>query len=224
MRILIVEDEKDLNRVIEKRLKKEGYRVDCCFNGEEAEEFMNFASYDCIVLDIMMPKMDGITFLSRLRGKGDLTPVLLLSAKDTVADRVTGLDSGADDYLTKPFDFDELLARIRVMGRKYTSSKNNIYTMGDLSVDTLTKNVTRAGKNIELSAKEYALMEYLIKNKGITLSREQIENNIWNYDYEGGSNVVDVYMSYLRKKIDGGYDEKYIHTVWGKGWCLKEGK
>ena len=223
MRILVVEDEKRLNRIISEALEDEGYSVDSCFNGLDALDYAAGADYDVIILDIMMPKMDGLEVVRRLRAGGNSTPVLFLTARDSVADRVTGLESGGDYYLVKPFDFQELMAVVRVMTRKYTGNRSNVYTIADLRLDATAKTVTRAGKNIELTAKEFALLEYMLRNKGVVLSREMIENNLWNYDYEGGTNVVDVYVGYLRKKMDTGFDRKLIHTVWGTGWVLKEG-
>ena len=222
MRILVVEDEKHLNRIISEAVEDEGYSVDSCYNGLEALEYLECADYDVIILDIMMPKMNGLELVRRLRDRGDSTPVLFLTARDAVADRVEGLESGGDYYLTKPFDFQELMAVVRVMTRKYTGNRSNVYTIADLSLDSNTKTVTRAGKNIELTAKEFSLLEYMMRNKGVVLSREMIENNLWNYDYEGGTNVVDVYVGYLRKKMDTGFSKKLIHTVWGTGWVLKE--
>lgn len=223
MRILVVEDEKRLNRIISEALEDEGYSVDSCFNGQDALDYAAGADYDVIILDIMMPKMDGLEVVRRLRSGGNSTPVLFLTARDSVADRVTGLESGGDYYLVKPFDFQELMAVVRVMTRKYTGNRSNVYTIADLSLDATAKTVTRAGKSIELTAKEFSLLEYMMRNKGVVLSREMIENNLWNYDYEGGTNVVDVYVGYLRKKMDTGFDQKLIHTVWGTGWVLKEG-
>ena len=223
MRILVVEDEKRLNRIISEALEDEGYSVDSCFNGLDALDYAAGADYDVIILDIMMPRMDGLEVVRRLRSGGNSTPVLFLTARDSVADRVTGLESGGDYYLVKPFDFQELMAVVRVMTRKYTGNRSNVYTIADLSLDATAKTVTRAGKNIELTAKEFSLLEYMLRNKGVVLSREMIENNLWNYDYEGGTNVVDVYVGYLRKKMDTGFDKKLIHTVWGTGWVLKEG-
>ena len=222
MRILVVEDEKHLNRIISEAVEDEGYSVDSCYNGLEALEYLACADYDVIILDIMMPKMNGLELVRRLRSEGNNTPVLFLTARDAVADRVEGLESGGDYYLTKPFDFQELMAVVRVMTRKYTGNRSNLYTIADLSLDSNTKTVTRAGKNIELTAKEFSLLEYMLRNKGVVLSREMIENNLWNYDYEGGTNVVDVYVGYLRKKMDTGFSQKLIHTVWGTGWVLKE--
>ena len=222
MRILVVEDERDLNRILTKTLSAEGCSVDACFDGLEALDYLSGASYDVIVLDRMMPRMDGMELLSRLRAQGDETPVIFLTAKDAVSERVRGLDAGADDYLVKPFSFDELMARIRVVTRKHSGSTTNLFTVGDLTVDTGAHTVRRGEKNINLSTKEFALLEYMIRNKGVVLSRESIENNLWNYDYSGGSNVVDVYISYLRRKIDSGWPHKLSHTVWGVGWVLRE--
>ena len=222
MRILVVEDEKRLNRIISEALEDEGYSVDSCFNGLDALDYAAGADYDVIILDIMMPTMDGLEVVRRLRSGGNSTPVLFLTARDSVADRVTGLESGGDYYLVKPFDFQELMAVVRVMTRKYTGNRSNVYTIADLRLDATAKTVTRAGKNIELTAKEFALLEYMLRNKGVVLSREMIENNLWNYDYEGGTNVVDVYVGYLRKKMDTGFSKKLIHTVWGTGWVLRE--
>ncbi len=222
MRILVVEDERDLNRILAKTLTAEGYSVDACFDGLEALDYLSGAEYDVIVLDVMMPRMDGLELLSRLRSSGNETPVIFLTAKDAVPDRVKGLDLGADDYLVKPFSFEELAARIRVVTRKHAGVTTNVFTLADLTVDTGAHTVRRGDKLINLSTKEFALLEYLIRNKGVVLSRESIENNLWNYDYSGGSNVVDVYISYLRRKVDSGWPVKLIHTVWGVGWVLRE--
>ena len=222
MRILVVEDQKDLNKIITKRLTAEGFSVDSCFDGEAVFDYIDTAVYDCIVMDIMMPKKDGLTTLKEMRAEGDMTPVLFLTAKDTVEDKVTGLDMGTNDYLVKPFAFEELLARIRVITRKTSKQVSSLFSVGDLVMDLSSHRVHRAGKEISLSAKEFALLEYLMRNKGIVLSREKIENNLWNYDYAGGTNAVDVYIRYLRKKIDDDYDVKLIHTVRGTGYVLKE--
>ena len=222
MRILVVEDERDLNRIISKRLSAAGYSVDACYNGAEALDYMAAADYDAAIFDVMMPVLDGFSAVRRLRAQGDDTPVLFLTARDAVGDRVEGLDLGANDYLVKPFAFDELLARIRAMTRRAAGSSTNVFTCGDLVLDTAKHSVQRAGRAIELSAREFAVLEYLIRNKGAVLSRESIENNVWNYDWEGGTNVVDVYVSYLRRKIDADFDKKLIHTVRGVGWVLRD--
>ena len=222
MRILVAEDEQDLNRLIVQALERAGYSVDSCYDGADALDYAAGADYDCILLDIMMPKADGRTVLRTLRSRGCAVPVIFLTALDSVQDRIDGLDLGADDYLVKPFDMAELLARIRAATRKYGGQKTTVLTAGDLSLDTVTHGVTRAGQTINLSAKEYAILEYLLRNKGAVLSRAQLENHIWNYDYAGGSNVVDVYIAYLRKKVDAPFDKKLIHTVRGAGWVLRE--
>ena len=222
MRILVVEDEKNMNRLITEALEDEKYSVDSCFDGVEALDYAMAADYDVIVLDVNLPKMDGFTVVERLRDGGCGTPVLFLTARDSVMDKVTGLNAGGDYYLTKPFSFDELLAVIKVMARKYTGNRTNEYSVGDLVVDTDAKTVTRGEEAIDLTSKEFALLEYMIRNRGVVLSREMIENNLWNFDYEGGTNVVDVYIGYLRRKIDKGRDKKLIHTVWGTGWVLRE--
>lgn len=224
MRILIAEDEKSLNRIIAKQLKASGYSVDCAFNGEEAYDLISITDYDAAVFDVMMPKIDGFSLLRKIRNEGNNLPVLFLTARDSIEDRVEGLDIGADDYLVKPFAFEELLARIRVLIRKNSVSNSNVITVADLTVDISKRRVTRGGREISLSAKEYELLQYLAVNNGIVLSREKIEDHIWNYDYEGGTNVVDVYIRYLRKKIDEGYDKKLIHTVRGMGYVLREEK
>ncbi|MDR3766148.1 MAG: response regulator transcription factor [Butyricicoccus sp.] len=222
MRILVAEDEKDLNRLVCKTLERAGYGVDACYDGESALDYAAGATYDCILLDIMMPKLDGHEVLRALRNKGSATPVIFLTARDSIHDRITGLDLGADDYLVKPFDLDELLARIRAATRKYGTQKTSVLTLADLTVDTSSHTVTRAGQNIKLSAKEYSILEYMMQHKGTVISRARLEDHIWNYDYTGGSNVVDVYITYLRKKIDQGFDKKLLHTVRGAGWILKE--
>lgn len=222
MRVLVVEDEKHLNRIITEAMEDEGYSVDSCFNGADALDYALSAVYDVMILDIMLPKLDGLELVRRLRRGGNHTPVLFLTARDSVADKVEGLESGGDYYLTKPFDFQELIAVVHVMTRKYTGNRSNIYTIADLTLDVSARTVTRAGRIIELTQKEFALLEYMVRNRGVVLSREMIENNLWNYDYEGGTNVVDVYVGYLRKKMDAGFDKKLIHTVWGTGWVLRE--
>ena len=222
MRILVVEDEKNLNRIITEAMEDEGYSVDSCFNGADALDYALTAVYDVVILDIMLPKMDGLEMVRRLRRSGNHTPVQFLTARARVADRVEGLESGGDYYLTKPFDFQELIAVVHVMTRKYTGNRSNVYTVGDLTIDTSARTATRAGKSIDLTQKEFALLEYMVRNRGVVLSREMIENNLWNYEYEGGTNVVDVYVGYLRKKMDTGFSKKLIHTVWGTGWVLRE--
>lgn len=222
MRILVVEDERDLNLLLQKVLKKAGYTVDGCHDGEDAQLHLLGAEYDGILLDVMMPKKDGYTLVRELREQGVDTPVLFLTARDSVSDRVKGLDLGADDYLVKPFDFDELLARIRAMTRKHAGQRTNLFTAGDLTLNAAQRRVTRGGEEIALLPKEFSILEYLLRNKEKVLSREQIEDRIWNYEYSGSSNNVDGYMSRLRKKIDEGRDQKLIHTVKGIGWVIRE--
>ena len=222
MRILFAEDERDLNRLIQKRLKEAGYSVDSCFDGEEALDYLQGAEYDALILDIMMPKRDGLQLLRDLRREKSKIPVLLLTAKDSIEDRVTGLDAGADDYLVKPFAFEELLARLRVMLRKPLQEKSPLLTVADLTLDLNSRLDRRGGREISLSSKEFSLLRYLMQNAGIVLTRDKLEQHIWNYDFTGGSNVIDVYIRYLRKKIDDGQDVKLIHTVRGQGYVLKE--
>ena len=223
MRILIVEDEKDLNRIITKKLTLEGFVCESCFDGEQALAYLESEfGFDAVILDVMIPKINGFDVLRRLRASGKMIPVLMLTAKDAISDRVTGLDLGADDYLIKPFAFDELMARIRLILRKSSGVKTNMLMIGDLSVDVLSKTVIRANRKIALSAKEFAVLEVLIRNKNIVMSREQIEDRITALDKESNSNVIDVYIRYLRKKIDEDHPVKLIHTVRGSGYVLKD--
>ena len=201
MRILYAEDERDLNDLVTRRLVAEGYGVDSCLDGQQAWDYLQAADYDAAILDIMMPHLDGLSVLKKLRAAGKTTPVLLLTARDAIADRVAGLDSGANDYLVKPFALEELSARLRVLTRSQFGAGDSRLVAGDLTLDTGTRHV---------------------HNKGIVLSREKIENHVWNFDYEGGTNVVDVYIRYLRKKIDDGHERKLIHTVRGMGYVLRE--
>ena len=221
MRILVIEDEVNLNDIIVKKLKLEHYGVDTCFDGKEALEYILSTEYDVIIMDVMLPKMNGFEILKRMRSKNIKTPVLLLTAKDSIEERVEGLDSGADDYLVKPFAFDELLARIRVLLRRTSNNASNIFKIGNLTVDCGAYKVFRDNIPIKLSTREFTILEYMIRNKDKVLSREKIEQHIWNYDYEGGTNVVDVYIRYLRRKIDDNFNPKLIHTVRGVGYILK---
>lgn len=222
MRLLLAEDEKNLNNVITKTLIKNHYTIDSCFDGEEALDFLLMTEYDAVILDIMMPRLSGMEVLKQLRASGSRVPVLLLTAKDSVSDRVAGLDAGADDYLVKPFAFDELLARLRVMLRRESGRQDHCYRIANLTVDCDARTAYRDNIAIALSSKEFSILEYMACNQGIVLTRDKIEQHIWNYDYEGGSNVVDVYIRYLRKKIDDGYSPKLIHTIRGTGYVLKE--
>ena len=221
MRLLVVEDEKKLNDLITKKLEKEYYGVDSCFDGEEAVRYVEGTEYDAIILDIMLPKLDGFEVIKRIRAKKNKVPILLLTARDNIDDKVKGLDCGADDYLVKPFIFEELMARIRVLLRRNSGNADNIITIANLKVDLDAKTVFRDDVLIKLSGREYSILEYLIRNKGKILPRERIEDHIWNYEYEGGTNVIDVYIRYLRKKIDDGYTPKLIHTVRGLGYVLR---
>lgn len=222
MRILIAEDEKHLNKTLSERLTKIGYTVDSCYDGEDALYYIENTPYDGIILDVMMPKMDGFEVLRHMRAKKILTPVLMLTAKDSDEDIITGLDSGANDYLTKPFSFDILCARIRAMLRVKEAVTGNVLEIGDLTLDTTTRVVKRGECVIELSSKEYSVLEYLMRNKGIIVSKEKIEENIRNYDYEGTSDVIKVYIHHLRKKIDDNFEKKLLHTIKNVGYVIKE--
>ena len=222
MRLLLAEDELDLNKVITKKLTAAGYSVDSCHDGQSALEYLRMAEYDVAILDIMMPHLSGMELLKTMRQEGNATPVLFLTARDAISDRVEGLDAGANDYLVKPFAFEELFARIRVLTRQSVGHASNVFSVGDLFVDVAQHRTTRNGQEIALTVKEFALLEYLIQNKNTVVSREQIEGRIWNFDYEGASNMVDVYIRYLRKKIDDPFEKKLIHTVRGRGYVLRE--
>jgi DNA-binding response OmpR family regulator len=224
MRILIAEDERDLNQLIKRRLKEADYSVDSCFDGEEVFDYLLGAEYDALVLDIMMPKLSGLEVLERLRREGNQVPVLLLTARDSIQDRVAGLDAGADDYLVKPFAFEELLARLRVLLRKPQGEKTSVLKVGGLELHLNTRQVFRDGEEVKLSSKEFSLLRYMMQNAGTVLSRDKLERHVWDYDFSGGSNVIDVYIRYLRKKLDEGHEKKYIHTVRGHGYVLKDGE
>jgi len=221
VRVLIIEDDKSLNRIISKHLQEAGYAVDCCFDGEDGLAYMESMQYYCIILDWMLPKRDGLSILKEYREHGHFAPVLMLTAKDSITDRVAGLDTGADDYLVKPFAFDELLARVRSMLRRHGETKQTVLSLADLSMDTTTHAVKRSGKQIALTSKEYALLEYLLRNQGILQTRSQISDHVWNYDFEYDSNVVDVYVRYLRNKVDKGFHPPLIHTVRGFGYVMR---
>ena len=223
MKILVAEDEPTLNKIIAKRLKIETYSVDSAFNGKEALEYLNAAEYDLLIVDIMMPEMDGLTLVKTIRQQGSQVPVLFLTALDSTQDNVTVLDSGGDDYLVKPFEFDELLARIRSLLRRSNPQQtvSTQLSLADLTLDTRTHTVTRAGKEIALTPKEFSVLDYLLRNQGTVLSREQILEHAWDFSYEGYSNMVDVYIKTLRKKIDKDFTAKLLHTVRGAGYVLK---
>ena len=207
-------------RILEKGLEEEGYAVDTVTNGTDALWMAMENDYDCIVLDVMLPGTDGLEICRTLRGREVWSPILLLTARDTVADRVRGLDAGADDYLVKPFSFDELLARLRALTRRHGDGRPARLEVADLTLDPATKEVTRAGQPIVLTAKEFALLEYLMAHEGEVLSRTRILEHVWDWAYDGLSNVVDVYVRYLRQKIDRPFDVPLIHTVRGAGYLL----
>lgn len=222
MRLLIAEDEKSLNKTLSERLTRTGYTVDSCFDGEDALYYIENTHYDGVILDVMMPKMNGFEVLRLMREKKILTPVLMLTAKDAEEDVIQGLDTGANDYLTKPFSFGVLCARIRAMLRVKENVTGSVLELADLRLDTAARTVRRGDKTIELSSKEYAVLEYLMRNKGIVISKEKIEENIWNYEYEGTSDVIKVYIHHLRKKIDDGCEKKLLHTIKNVGYVIKD--
>ncbi|MDQ0274007.1 DNA-binding response OmpR family regulator [Peptoniphilus koenoeneniae] len=220
MKILVVEDEKDLNKIIVKHLLKQDFIVDYAYNGLEALDFVAYTKYDLIILDIMMPEMDGFEFAKKIRDEENDTPILFLTAKDTIEDRVRGLDLGGDDYLIKPFDFKELLARIRAIVRRKNGESSNIIRVFDLSVDINKKQVKRGSKLIDLTAKEYQVLEYLLRNKNQILTRENIRDGVWPYDSSAESNVIDVLIKNIRKKIDIENSNKLITTKRGLGYGI----
>jgi len=221
--ILLVEDEEKLARFVELELTHEGYQVDKAFDGRTGLEKAEQGGFDLVLLDIMLPGLNGLEVLRRLR-KSSQVPVIMLTARDAVMDKVTGLDTGADDYVTKPFSIEELLARIRAALRKQSSpqKEESLLTCGDLTVDVSRHRVTRQGKEIELTGREFSLLHIFMENKTIVLSREQLLEKVWGYDYLGETNVVDVYVRYLRGKIDEGYENKLLHTVRGVGYVLRD--
>ena len=222
MRILVVEDEKKVASFIQRGLEGEGFQVDVAGDGEEGVAMARSNPYDLILMDVMLPKMDGLTAIRELRAAQLKVPVLCLTAKDTVEDIVSGLDSGSDDYLTKPFAFAELLARVRALVRRGTQERGADITYADLRLDPVAHKVWRGGKEIELTAKEYALLEYFIRNPEKTLTRNMIAEHVWDYTFDSFTNIIDVYVNYLRKKIDRAAPKKLIHTVRGVGYILKE--
>ena len=219
---MIIEDEHDLLKILTKRLKEDGFAVDAATNGTTGQQLAETVSYDSIILDIMLPGKDGFTVLKELRHKKIKSPILILTAKDTVSDRVKGLDLGADDYLVKPFSYDELLARIRVLLRRQVEDKDNILSIGDLTMDINTRSVCRGGKYIELTYREYSILEYLLRNKGVVLKKSQVAEHVWNYDFNYNSNIVAVYIKLLRRKIDDNFKNKLIHNVRGVGYIIRE--
>lgn len=221
MRLLIAEDDRMTADTLAQRLREEHYAVDVCYNGTDAWDYAISADYDVAVFDIMMPGMDGLELVAKLRNAGKHMPVLLLTARDAVSDRVAGLNCGADDYMVKPFAYEELSARLRVLTRR-SRQTTNTFTLADLTVDADRRCASCGGRAIALTSREYAMLEYMIRNKGHVLSREQMIEHVWSYDYEGASNMVDVYIRNLRKKIDEGREKKLIHTVRYMGYVLRE--
>ena len=222
MRILVVEDERKVANFIRNGLKEEGYVVDIAEDGEKGDFLTATNDYDIILLDVLLPKIDGITLLKKIRLAGNSTPVIMLTAKDTVSDKVMGLNAGADDYLTKPFAFAELLARIRTAWRKGNKPLPTTLQVADLSLNLLSHRVTRAGHEIELTAKEYALLEFLMRHAGEVVTRTMIAEHVWDIHFDSFTNVIDVYINYLRRKIESGRGRKLIHTVRGRGYVLSE--
>lgn len=221
MKILVVEDEKKVGAFIKKGLEEDGYLVELAYDGDKGEELGSDGSFDLIILDILMPKKDGLTVLKELRGKQISTPVLVITAKGSVDDKVKGLDSGADDYLVKPFAIAELLARVRSLLRRGGPEKSTTLTVADLTLDLVSHKATRGDSLIELTGKEYTLLEYFMRNTNKVLSRTIISEHIWNYNFDTGTNIIDVYINHLRNKIDGEYEKKLIHTVRGVGYMMK---
>ena len=221
MKILVVEDEKKVAAFIKKGLEEDSYRVELAADGEKGKEVALQHSFDLIILDILMPKKDGLTLLKELRAQRISTPVLMITAKGSVDDKVKGLDSGADDYLVKPFAIAELLARVRSLLRRGGSEKLTALSAGDLMLDLVSHKAARGKKMIELTAKEYTLLEYFMRNTNKVLSRTIISEHICNYNFDTGTNIIDVYINHLRNKIDGGFEKKLIHTIRGVGYMMK---
>ncbi len=221
MRILLVEDERKVASFVKKGFEEEGYAVDLAVDGEKAIYLAETNDYDVIILDWMIPRRDGLGVLKHLRGSGVATPVILLTAKDAVSDKVQGLNSGADDYLTKPFEFAELLARVRALFRRGKSDQPTTLEVGDLRMDLLTRKVLRAGASIDLTAKEYSLLEYFMRNAGKVLTRTMIAEHVWDVHFDSDTNVIDVYVNYLRNKLDKPFELKLLQTVRGVGYVLK---
>lgn len=222
MRILLVEDEKKIASFIERGLKEEHYAVDVAGDAEKALFLAEVNIYDLMIVDIMLPGKDGLAVCRELRGKKIDVPILILTAKDTVRDKVLGLNSGADDYLTKPFAFEELLARVRALLRRKKVDKATLLKIADLELDQVTHKVRRAGQEISLTSKEYALLEYFMLNANQVITRTMISEHVWNEDFDSFTNVIDVYVNYLRNNIDRGFKKQLIHTIRGVGYILKE--
>jgi heavy metal response regulator len=224
MRILVIEDEKKVANFIKKGLEEEHYAVDHAYDGESGLYMTEVNEYDLIVLDLMIPKIDGLEVLKRIRSNKNNVPILVLTAKDTVEDIVKGLDSGCDDYLTKPFNFTVFLARIRALLRREKIEKEPLLKIADLTLSPVTHKVTRSGREIELTSKEYALLEYFMRNPDRVLTRTMISEHVWDYHFDSLTNVVDVYVNYLRKKIDKDFEPKLIHTIRGVGYILSNNR
>jgi heavy metal response regulator len=222
MHILIVEDEKKVASFIQRGLQAEHYSVDVAFDGDTGLTQLFDGEYDLAIFDVMLPKRDGLAMVQEVRKRGMHLPILLLTARDTLADKVAGLDQGADDYLTKPFAFEELLARVRALLRRGASTQPALLVLADLSLDPVSRQVTRAGKKVDLTAKEFALLEFFLRNPGRVLSRALIAQHVWGVDFDTFTNVIDVYVKYLRKKIDAEFEPKLIHTIRGAGYVLRE--
>jgi DNA-binding response OmpR family regulator len=222
MRVLVVEDEKKTASFVRKALQAEGFAVDVCHNGDDALAAASATPFDGIVLDIMLPGRDGLSVLRQLRERKNVTPVLLLSARGEVNERVEGLNSGADDYLPKPFELAELVARVRALVRRGGGSKSTVLRLADLALDTVAHEARRGETKIELTAREYRLLEFLLRNSGRICGRMSIIEKVWDYDFDPGTNLVDVYVKRLREKIDNGFASKLLHTVRGIGYVLKE--
>ena len=222
MRVLVVEDEKKTASFIRKALQTEGFAVDVCESGDAAMAAMAATPFDGIILDIMLPGRDGLSVLRQLREKKNQTPVLLLSARGEVDERVEGLNAGADDYLPKPFVLAELVARVRALGRRGTESKSTVLQVADLTLDTISHRAERGGKFFDLTAREFRLLEFLMRSAGRICGRMSIIEKVWDYDFDPGTNLVDVYIKRLREKIDEGFESKLLHTVRGVGYVLKE--
>lgn len=222
MKLLVVEDEPALNKIIAKRLKVENYAIDSALDGEEALEYLAVTEYDGAIVDIMMPRLDGLTLVKKLRAKNNLLPVLFLTAKDTLQDKVAGLDCGGDDYLVKPFEFEELLARLRALLRRGHAAGSNELKLADLALDTKGHRASRGGRELNLTAREFEILEYLLQNAGSVLSRQQIQDHVWDFSYDGASNMIDVYINSLRKKLDKETPQPLIHTIRGVGYVLKQ--
>ena len=224
MRILLVEDEPDAARMLAKGLREEAYAVDVAGDGERALELASFNDYDLVILDVMLPRKGGFQVCRELRAAGSAVPVLMLTARDAVEDRVAGLDSGADDYLPKPFDFEELLARVRALLRRRPALYPEVITVADLSIDTRARHARRGGRDVELTAKEYALLEYLARRAGEVVGRADIAEHVWDESYDPFSKVIDVFIQRLRRKVDEGHDLKLIRTRRGEGYTLTAGE